>query len=452
MRLSSKPLLKRAGEGISKTLSEILVCPISKQPLRYCKETNSLFSDSIAVSFPIKDGIPCLVPRDGKDCCVSSFAFGSSISELFCSYLSLNRKDELNASSPEDSLQSLGITSGDLAYFSVNPIAAFRFLFLYMLVQGQKGEQHEIGGSDTSDAVIERHGSLDSKAQGGETLETQELTSVEAMDIDTGSADVGGKRFSEPYFTRKLLRKEMGDDGYSYKFLDIAVHAVFIESGFGGINSISGTQVDEFRLPEEQASKNLVMSLCYTLPELLDGKNDGMNENDRSSMLYLENENFELWKIVKDGLFLPLLIDLCKKVGLFLPPCLMRLPTELKQKFVEEFGDGTGALGTVNWKEQFASCWENKKKRKRDVNAMARLSSSSALFLPNQEKFCLVFLHPMVVLVKDFLDFVEILLGVVMRLKRDLQQEKHNPRELQERHRKWIPHLFKEMFCLFVST
>ncbi|KAJ6969758.1 hypothetical protein NC653_034338 [Populus alba x Populus x berolinensis] len=207
MRLSSKPLLKRAGEGISKTLSEILVCPISKQPLR---------------------------------------------------------KDELNASSPEDSLQSLGITSGDLAYFSVNPIAAFRFLFLSrnqdlfvrghagvqandansqetkseisldMLVQGQKGEQHEIGGSDTSDAVIERHGSLDSKAQGGETLETQELTSVEAMDIDTGSADVGGKRFSEPYFTRKLLRKEMGDDGYSYKFLDIAVHAVFIESGFGG--------------------------------------------------------------------------------------------------------------------------------------------------------------------------------------------------------------------------
>lgn len=144
---------------------------------------------------------------------------------------------------------------------------------LDMLVQGQKGEQHEFGGSDTSDAVIERHGSLDSKAQSGETLETQEWTSVEAMDIDTGSADVGGKRFSEPYFTRKLLRKEMGDDGYSYKFLDVAVHAVFIESGFGGINSISGTQVDEFRLPEEQASKNLVMSLCYTLPELLGYKN-----------------------------------------------------------------------------------------------------------------------------------------------------------------------------------
>ncbi|KAH0973576.1 hypothetical protein GBA52_025732 [Prunus armeniaca] len=59
-------LLKDAGSGLSKTLSEILVCPLSKQPLRFCEETNSLVSDSIGVSFPIKDGIPCLVPTDGK--------------------------------------------------------------------------------------------------------------------------------------------------------------------------------------------------------------------------------------------------------------------------------------------------------------------------------------------------------------------------------------------------
>ncbi|KAL2348639.1 hypothetical protein Fmac_002639 [Flemingia macrophylla] len=50
----------------SKTLSDILVCPLSKQPLRYCEESNSLISDAIGVSFPIKNGIPCLVPRDGK--------------------------------------------------------------------------------------------------------------------------------------------------------------------------------------------------------------------------------------------------------------------------------------------------------------------------------------------------------------------------------------------------
>ncbi|XP_044509050.1 UPF0434 protein APH_0052 [Mangifera indica] len=61
-----KTLLKDAGSGLSKTLSEILVCPLSKQPLRVREQTGSIISDSIGVSFPIKDGIPCLVPRDGK--------------------------------------------------------------------------------------------------------------------------------------------------------------------------------------------------------------------------------------------------------------------------------------------------------------------------------------------------------------------------------------------------
>ncbi|KAK7307464.1 hypothetical protein VNO77_40557 [Canavalia gladiata] len=63
---ASKEVMQKAGSALSKTLSEILVCPLSKQPLRYCEESNSLISDAIGVSFPIKNGIPCLVPRDGK--------------------------------------------------------------------------------------------------------------------------------------------------------------------------------------------------------------------------------------------------------------------------------------------------------------------------------------------------------------------------------------------------
>ncbi|KAK2991887.1 hypothetical protein RJ640_011576 [Escallonia rubra] len=59
-------VLLRDGVGISKTLSEILVCPLSKQPLRVCEESNSLISDAIGVAYPIVDGIPCLVPSDGK--------------------------------------------------------------------------------------------------------------------------------------------------------------------------------------------------------------------------------------------------------------------------------------------------------------------------------------------------------------------------------------------------
>ncbi|WCJ32705.1 UPF0434 protein Mmar10_2939 [Euphorbia peplus] len=62
----SRNLLKEAGIGINKSLSEMLVCPLSKQPLRFCEQTNSLISDVIGVSFPIKDGIPCLNPTDGK--------------------------------------------------------------------------------------------------------------------------------------------------------------------------------------------------------------------------------------------------------------------------------------------------------------------------------------------------------------------------------------------------
>ncbi|CAN7016105.1 unnamed protein product [Brassica rapa subsp. trilocularis] len=32
----------------------------------FCEKTKFLVSDTIGVSFPIKDGIPCLVPKDGK--------------------------------------------------------------------------------------------------------------------------------------------------------------------------------------------------------------------------------------------------------------------------------------------------------------------------------------------------------------------------------------------------
>ncbi|KAG2243357.1 hypothetical protein Bca52824_094802 [Brassica carinata] len=62
----SRVLLKEAGLAIDKTLSEILVCPLQTTlEVRVCEKTKSLVSDTIGVSFPIKDGIPCLVPKDG---------------------------------------------------------------------------------------------------------------------------------------------------------------------------------------------------------------------------------------------------------------------------------------------------------------------------------------------------------------------------------------------------
>ncbi|XP_073130452.1 uncharacterized protein [Henckelia pumila] len=59
-------LLKCARVVINTSLLEMLVCPLSKQPLRLCLKTNALISDSIGVSYPIVDGIPRLVPADGN--------------------------------------------------------------------------------------------------------------------------------------------------------------------------------------------------------------------------------------------------------------------------------------------------------------------------------------------------------------------------------------------------
>nr|XP_054773778.1 UPF0434 protein RPC_0266-like [Lytechinus pictus] len=52
--------------SFDKALLEVLVCPISKQPLRYDAESNELISDAINVAYPIRDGIPNLVPTDGR--------------------------------------------------------------------------------------------------------------------------------------------------------------------------------------------------------------------------------------------------------------------------------------------------------------------------------------------------------------------------------------------------
>ncbi|XP_077231130.1 trm112p-like protein isoform X7 [Tasmannia lanceolata] len=56
----------RGSRALLKAFSELLVCPLSKQPLRLSQDSNSLISDTLGVSYPIVDGIPCLVPKDGK--------------------------------------------------------------------------------------------------------------------------------------------------------------------------------------------------------------------------------------------------------------------------------------------------------------------------------------------------------------------------------------------------
>lgn len=54
------------GSVVDQKLLDILVCPLSKKPLRYDSTTSELISDEIGVAFQIQNGIPNLIPTDGR--------------------------------------------------------------------------------------------------------------------------------------------------------------------------------------------------------------------------------------------------------------------------------------------------------------------------------------------------------------------------------------------------
>jgi uncharacterized protein YbaR (Trm112 family) len=47
-------------------LLQILVCPVTKGPLIYNKDTNELISKSARLAYPIKDGIPVMLEDEAR--------------------------------------------------------------------------------------------------------------------------------------------------------------------------------------------------------------------------------------------------------------------------------------------------------------------------------------------------------------------------------------------------
>jgi len=47
-------------------LLEILVCPLTKGPLRYDAEAGELISDQAQLAFPIRDGIPIMLVDEAR--------------------------------------------------------------------------------------------------------------------------------------------------------------------------------------------------------------------------------------------------------------------------------------------------------------------------------------------------------------------------------------------------
>ncbi|XP_027162875.1 F-box protein SKIP22-like [Coffea eugenioides] len=421
-------------------------------------------------------------------------------------HLSLNRKEEIQSSSPnEDTLQSLGITSGDLIFYTLDPSrfssseslipnsqepissplvqnSEFPLRIDLTLDSGkplQKPSSMEpldppkITNSDPSSQLKQAHqpesANLNEQNEGStDYMEFDGIDDQEEGDDASALEAVGnGKSFSVPGFLRKVFTEELGggdDDGSrNHKLLVIAIHAVLLESGFVGFDMNLKTESKGFPFRNDWPSSGFRLSLFYTLPEIVSdvspsldchncvvglkfqnvGKfmmvygslNAGsamhsvrLNEDELVSFLNVvwancglgddimisgdvvlgaspENEVFKFWRNVKDNLALPLLIDLCESVGLVLPPCFMRLPTDLKlkileslpgvdiakvscvsaelrylassddlwkQKCVEQFGHACKTEDKGPWKEKFARFWESRKRRKLGSRSLFR--------------------------------------------------------------------------------
>ena len=51
---------------IDPKLLEILVCPLTKVPLRYDNEAQELVSDQAGLAYPIRDGIPVMLVDEAR--------------------------------------------------------------------------------------------------------------------------------------------------------------------------------------------------------------------------------------------------------------------------------------------------------------------------------------------------------------------------------------------------
>ena len=61
-----------SAQTVDQKLLEILVCPLTKGPLRYDQNANELVSDQAGLAFPIRDGIPIMLVDEARKLDVDS--------------------------------------------------------------------------------------------------------------------------------------------------------------------------------------------------------------------------------------------------------------------------------------------------------------------------------------------------------------------------------------------
>lgn len=53
--------------GVDPRLLEILICPVSRQPLSYDRAAGELVSAKARLAYPIRNGIPIMLPDEARD-------------------------------------------------------------------------------------------------------------------------------------------------------------------------------------------------------------------------------------------------------------------------------------------------------------------------------------------------------------------------------------------------
>ena len=59
--------ISQSASGVDPRLLEILICPLSRQSLKYDRERHELVSEKARLAYPIRDGIPIMLPDEARD-------------------------------------------------------------------------------------------------------------------------------------------------------------------------------------------------------------------------------------------------------------------------------------------------------------------------------------------------------------------------------------------------
>lgn len=52
--------------GVDRKMLESLTCPVTQKPLEYDRENDELISRAAGLAFPVRDGIPIMLPDEAR--------------------------------------------------------------------------------------------------------------------------------------------------------------------------------------------------------------------------------------------------------------------------------------------------------------------------------------------------------------------------------------------------